>query len=310
MPNIAREALRITKEATAGTFDAAATLKAVIPITSTGAFSGMPTPRPFVLRDAGASNRKVQTGFGTVGTDLRLRTPFWYSFSPVLLPLFCTPSGTPLELGTFTVDHYTMLEGPGVSTCVYNRFLGCMGESLTLAGDNTPQGTVMMADLQFPFMSYSEAITATDFPEPNLTDYPWPNSIAKFQHFGGNVSLGGTSRAGFKALSIGVKNIIAKVYDESAYPQALSWRGRDVDFAINLRHKTNADRQKFISLAANAVTVSFTDGTNTVAFDFKSQNFLTKADDERNMNDAHYQSLAYGCYVTAASTDMAVTITP
>jgi hypothetical protein len=301
-----REGLRLTPESVVGTFDTLGT-PVMIALTSTGAFTGNPTPRPFVLRDAGSSNRKVQTGFGTVGTDLRLRTPLWYG-QQSLLPLFCTPAGTPLELTSFTADHYTMLEDG--STCVYSRYTGCRGESLGLTGDNTPQGSVVMADMMFSYLAYDGTITVTDFPEPTLSGYPWPGSIAKFQHSGGHVSLGGSSRTGFKSWAINFKNILAKIYDESAYPQAISWRGRDVDLAINLRHKTTADRTSFIGLTSNAVTLSFTDGTNTVAFDFKSQNFINKCDDERNLNDAHYQQIGYSNYVTAASTDATLTLTP
>jgi hypothetical protein len=303
-----REAVRITPEVTPGVFDATATTTVRhIALTAGNVFTGRPTPRPFVLRDAGSSNRRVQTGFGSVGTDLRLRTPLWYS-QVSLLPFWCTPTGTPWELPTFTLDHYMLLEGS--TTAIYSRYLGCTGETLALTGDNSPQGSVVMADMTFAFLAYDGTITVTDFPEPTFSVYPWPTSIALMQHGAGNLSLGGSSRTGWNKFSISYKNVLAKVYDESTYPQVISWRGRDVDFSFNLRHKTNADRVKFLAMTANAATFSFTDSTTTVAFDFKSQNFLTGVADDTPLNDVHRQGLDYAAYVTAASTDATLTITP
>lgn len=301
-----REAVRITPESVVGTFDTLAD-PIHIALTSGNDFPNRPVPRPFQLRDAGSSNRRVQTGFGSVGTDLKLRTPLWYS-QIQLLPLFTTPAGTPWELPTFTLDHYQLLEGS--TTAIYERYLGCTGETLTLAGDNSAQGSVVIADMTFAFLSYSTAITITDFPEPVLTDYPWPTSVALMQHGAGALSLGGSSRTGWNKFSISYKNILAKVYDESMYPQVISWRGRDVDFSFNLRHKIRADRDKFLAMTANVATFSFTDGVTTAAFDFKSQNFLSGVADDTPLGDVHRQGLDYNCYVTAASTDATLTITP
>jgi hypothetical protein len=301
-----REAVRITPETTPGTFDALGT-PIHIALTSGAAFPNRPVPRPFQLRDAGSSNRRVQTGFGSVGVGLKLKTPLWYAQSG-LLPLFCTPTGTPLELPSFTLDHYQLLEGS--TTAIYERYLGCRGETLSLVGDNTPQGAVVMADMTFPFLSYSTAITATDFPEPTMADYPWPGSIVLMQHGSGGVSLKGSARVGWNKFSISYKNILAVCYDESAYPQVISWRGRDVDFGINLRHKIRADRDDFLAMTAHAATLTFTDGTTTLAWDFKSNNFLSSVGDDTPLNDVHRQALEYNCYVTAASTDATLTITP
>lgn len=306
MPISIREAVRITPEAVVGTFDTLG-VPIHIALTAGNDFTGRPTPRPYQLRDAGTSNRRVQTGFGSVGTDLKLKTPLWYS-QAALLPLFCTPAGTPWELPTFTLDHYQMLEGG--STCIYERYTGCTGETLQLAGDNSPQGSIVTADLTFAFLAYSTAITVTDFPEPVLADYPWPGSVALLQHGGGHLSLGGSPRTGWNKFNISYKNILAKVYDESMYPQVITWRGRDVDFSFNLRHKVRDDRDKYLAMTANAATFSFTDGTTNVAWDFKGQNFLTGVADETPLGDVHRQGLDYACYVTAASTDATLTITP
>jgi len=303
-----REAVRFTAEAVVGTFDALATNVHHIALTAGNAFPNRPAPRPFVLRDAGSSNRRVQTGFGSVGTDLKLKTPLWYEQAEIL-PFFCTPTGTPLELPSFTIDHYQMLEGSG--TCIYERYLGCRGETLSLAGDNSPQGCVVMADMTFAFLSYSTAITVTDFPEPTLANYPWPTSIALMQHGGGNLSLKASSRTGWNKFNINYKNILAKVYDESMYPQVISWRGRDVDFGFTLRHKIRADRDDYLAMTAHGVTFALTDGATSLAWDFKSQNFLSGLADDTPLGDVHRQGLDYGCYVDGtAGTDATLTITP
>lgn len=300
-----REAVRITPESVLGTFDDEGT-PIHVALTAGNAFPNRPVPRPYSLRDAGTSNRRVQTGFGSVGVGLKLRTPLWYAQSAIL-PFFCTPTGTPWELPSFTVDHYQMLETGG--TCIYERYLGCRGETLALAGDNTPQGCVVMADMTFPFLTYSTAITVTDFPEPVFADYPWPGSIVLMQHGGGHLSLAG-ARTGWNKFSISYKNILATVYDESTYPQVISWRGRDVDFSLNLRHKVRADRDAFLAMTAQAATLAFTDGVTNLAFDFKSKNFLSGVADDTALGDVHRQGLDYNCYVTAASTDATLTITP
>jgi hypothetical protein len=310
MPSI-REALRFTPEVVRGTYNAAGAASAiVIPLTAANAFPSRPTPRPYQLRDAGSSNRRVQTGFGTVGTDLRLRAPLWYAMAPIL-PFFCTPTGppaTPLELGSFTIDHFVMLEDS--ATQVFGRYLGCVGETLTLSADNSPQGAIVQADMTFPCMSFTDAITATDFPEPALDDYLWPGSLAVMQHGGGQLVLDNTPRTGWNKFSISYKNILAKVYDESMYPQVISWRGRDVDFSFNLRHKVKTDRDRFLAMAAQVASFALTDGTTTLDWDFHSQNFASGVADDTPLDDVHRQAIDYMSYVTAASSDATLTITP
>jgi hypothetical protein len=307
MPVATREGVRITTEATPGVYNGAGT-SATIALPSSNAFPNRPSPRPFTLRDVGSSNRRVQTGFGTVGVDLKLKTPLWYSQASVILPLFCTPTGTPLELPTFTVDHYQMLED-GAGTCVYERYLGCMGKSLAFGADNTPQGTVCMIDLEFPFLSYSKAITVSDFPEAALNAYPWPGSLALFQHLGGHVTLGGSARTGYKSFGVSYKNVVATIYDESTYPQANTWRGRDVDFKFNLRHKTDADRVKYLAMTSNTCAVTLTDGSTNLAFDFKAKNFIGSCVDDTALDNAHYQALDYMNYLDgSALTDATHTI--
>jgi hypothetical protein len=299
---MARQALRLTQEATPGTY---ASGSATI-IRLTDSMSSRPKPVRWSIRDAGSLGRRAQTGSQQFETKLSVKTPLYYDQAAIILPAYLTPIvGPPMSLITFTADY--VIEDDG-GTLRYTRFLGCTPENLGLTATNQAQGVVVMTDMSFIYMGYDDTITSSDFAMPALTDYP-SGQPAVFQHLKGQVSIG-SSQSGFKSFGFTSKNVLDALYDENSTPSAVRYYGsRDIDWNVDLRYKSQAFRTDFEAVTAKAVTIALYNGTNTISFALHAKNFYNDLGDELSLDKAYYQKLSAEAYLdSAAGTDLTLAI--
>jgi hypothetical protein len=308
-----RQALLFTKETTPGTYNVSATSadKVNVRIVDDSAFPDRSVPNVYYVRDAAGSNRNVQADHGTMTSLLQFKTLIYPSQAKLLMPWGFNLVADGLSFKspyTFTVDHLIQLEDAG-RTVLYRRYLGATPADVAVKASNQGDAQKFMFSSSFWILGVDEAITVTDFPTPVLADFPGGKPF-KFQQLAGGVSLGGT-RTGFKNFDLMCKHNSKGIYDEGVYPQAIGWFGRDVSTKIDFRYKSAADRAALEGVTAEAMTVTLTDGTTTVLWDFKSTNVITAVGDSLSLSDAFYQGVSTHAMVDAtAATDLNVTVTP
>jgi hypothetical protein len=306
------QAIRITKEATPGTFNASATAadKAHIRLTENSAFPTQPAAIYWTVRGAEGSNRPAQTGTAQFNTAGKLTTLFYPSQAKLLMDWATALGGTYPALipQSVTIDHIQQTEDPSF-TLRYRRFLGCYVQNMNLTSNNP--GAASRAKLEFDilFLDYVDTITVTDFPTPAQADYPQDQPYG-FQEAGAGFILG-TARTSFSMLNLSVKNILRAVYDESALPQVIRWCGRDISLATNFRFKNLTDRAAFEAQTALDCSVAFTDETTTTTFDFQSQARINQFSRDQPLDNVPRTPLSVMGYLDPASnTDLTVTVTP
>jgi len=306
-----REFLYVTKEATPGTFDAAAAAgdKFVIRLDRSNAFNALDKPRWWVLRDMAGSNRKVQAGNEQVESAGSLSTILYPTQAALLINWACTISGDPPEQYTLTFDHVRMMEDAS-NTLVYRRYVGCKCSTFKLAANNQGDGMVVRTDYGFMHMGES-TITVVDRPTPALSTYPSIKPYV-FQNLAGNLILGG-ARTNFASVEINVGNIIFPFYDESRYPSRLSWRGRDAGASVRFRLKDQDDRTAMIAATDRTMEILFEAGTTPNAyscnFDFHDAVKTMTVEEDRPLDAGFYQTTGADAHIDLTDgTDMTVTV--
>ena len=310
---MARQVLRFTQEVTPGTFQASAPAAQVTVLRLTGddAFPGRPEPNIAYVTDAGGSNRRVAAAYGTMKCSGSFSTLSYFSQAKLLYPwmfnIISDGAGSFIPPYTFTMDHLIQTEA-STPTFVYRRYLGCYAGDSQIRANNQGNGIFVSIGASFEYLAVSETVTVTDIPMPALTDYPSGNPII-FQQAAGLYTVG-TARTNFRSAHVRCANVLDQIYDESKYPQAIKWCGRVVSFGSENRYKSDADRLAFEAVTAQSASLGFTDSVNLVSFDFKTQNVFSSVGDSLPLGKAHYQTVELQSLLTAASTDLVVTVTP
>lgn len=298
MPTIIpRECLRITPETVPGTY-ASGNTPYLIRLTRDNAFTGIPEPMRYVIRDAGSSNRAAQTGYGQVGTKCSLVTPWYFSQSAALITSAIATGSGPLLLPSVTIDHMTMMED-GSNTKIYTRYLGCYIRRLAISMNNTAASIYAMLNIDFDFLAVAN-ITVTDFPNQALASYNTDLPVI-FTMSAGGVTIHAAARTSYKAFNLTIENILDVIYDESAYPQAIKWCGSNASWGADFRFKALTDRNDFQAVTAIATKLVVGDGTNVGTFDLQGKNYFTGVGDQLSLNGAHYQSLSGETYLDYAT---------
>lgn len=301
-----RQALRFIMETTPGVVTASPAAGTTSLLRMTDPVTDSPEPARWVIRDAGSSNRRVQTGSEQSISRFKIKTPLFYQQALLLLPAFCTPTGGLPGLTTFTIDHYDALD-VNAFTKYFTRTLGATPENLTLSATNTGQGMLFMADMTFVGRTYNHTITATDFPLPAIDDYDYTNP-AVFQHAGQDVIVG-DQVANFKSLQIMIKNTLDLIYDENATPTPQFYGSRDIDWSLDFRYTAATLRADYESVTARTVSIGMTDGTATITFDLHDANFISALAKERPLDKAFYEKVSGEAYLdTVVGDDLTLTV--
>lgn len=309
----AREAVRITKEVTWGVYQTTppSTDVAVLHLPAGDSQTIRATPQLWTERSAGSNNRRVMRGTERTAVGGSLTTKAFPSQAKVIIPLAISLSGTQLDLGSFTVDHRILKDdGSGFD---YRRYLGCKASSLNLTCDNTEGGTVVQIALDCVGKAPA-TITVTDFAEPAFgvsPGYPFEDPFA-FEDLTGLLSIAGSPLPFFSSMNFKVDNKLRNPFDDKRYISQLTWAGRDASMVARSRYTTSSWRTILEAQTAEPITFTFSDGTNTAAFDMKGANYADSVADSLPFEgDGFYQTLTWANFFdTTAGTDLAFVESP
>lgn len=299
-----QEFLRITKEATFGVFDAAATETAIIQLDQANAFTMRAKPLRWSIRTHGSNNRRVQTGSAKTQLAGSLSTLIYPSQAALLLPWGADLDATTGQAYSVTIDHAITMED-ATPTVIYRRYLGCKVGSMNIAGSDESQLLRLKLDLVAQKPS-AAAITATDFPTPTLADYP-ADAPYLFQHAAAGFTLDG-SVTEFNSFDLTVKNILDATFNASQYVTRIKNCGRDVDLKTKLVYQRATDRAKFEGVTAITIGAVFTNGVNTLTFDLNTKNFYADVSDDLPLDKVKYQEVSLESYVDGTDGDFILTV--
>lgn len=300
---MAREFLRWTPELTWGTFDTTSTTAQVIQLDQNNAFTMRPAPVAWQIRSASGFNRRVQTGSAKTGVQGGLNILCYGSQMTALMPaIVASPTNV---LGSATIDHCLVMED-GSSTKVYRRYLGCMVSQAAFAAAESNQ--LMRLNMQL-IAKQPATITATDFPEPAVSAYPWDAPYV-FEMASGALTIG-SSRVEFEEFNITIKNTLDARFMASNYLTRLKYCGRDVDWTTRFPYVTAVDRSNYEAVTAIAASITFTNSTHSMAFNFNSNNFEMKVNDDLSLDKVFLESIEGSCYfdrTAGTPNDLTVTV--
>lgn len=257
----ARQWLRLTKEATYGTYDSGGTT-AWIRLDTDNAF----TPQIMVgrnpIRDAGGGNRRVQVVSSTHTVTGKLSTLLYPAQASAILAWATTLTSN--ELSSYTADFYDSVR--------VRRFLGGKVDSLDLSCDATQGEGVLRAELGLTFQTYAGSDPSLSEPAyssfPTTTPYVFKQSSTGF-------TVGGSVRTKYNKFSCSIKNRLSKPFDELAYVSGIYYCGRDIDFATSFQYSSSTDQGNYEGQTALTCSNVFTHPTNTLTLDFKTAGYMS-----------------------------------
>lgn len=297
---MAREFLRVTPETTPGTYNALGT-PYIIDLDAANAYTVRPKPIRKGLRTAGASNLRAVTIAKKKELSGNLNWTIRGSALAVLAD-WCLPTSGVLK--SYTVDHVIVMEDSG-ATKHYDRHLGMYVQQAQFSSGESDQ--FFKAQLQLQGMS-TAVITATDFPEPALADYP-ADAFLTFEDGSAGLTLHSETRVDIETFNLTIKNMLDVRFFAAATPQKIKYCGRDVDWTSRVSYKSAVPRTDFEAMTPIAASITFANGTDTVAFDMKSANYYADVTDALDVSKLYLQELKLESHLDyAAGTDFTMTV--
>lgn len=287
--------VKITPEATYGTFDAGGT-PVYIRLHADNAFTMTPTPRFKDIRSADGDNRPVQVVSSVKVFSGSLMTPLYPTQAAALLDWATTI--TTNALPSYTVDH-----NDGVRV---RRYLGVGVNSLglTCAAD-TDEG-VVYANLSLT----AQTLAGSDptFAKPSFSSFPTENPyVHKMSSTG--FSVGGATRTKYNMFKFNVANKLAATVDELAYISGLTYCGRDVTFSTSFQYSASTDQGNYEGQTALDCAIAFVHGTNTLTLDFNTKGRMSKRSRSLPLGDVSREEYEIRCiYDSGASGDFAFSV--
>lgn len=298
---MAREFLRVTPETTPSAFNASGTAY-IIDLDAANAYTVRPKPLRKGLRTAGASNLRAVTIAKKKELSGNLNWTIRGSALAVLKD-WCVASAGVLK--SYTVDHVLVMED-GSATKHYDRHLGVYVQQAQFSSGESDQ--FFKAQLQLTGMS-TATITATDFPEPALADYP-ADAFLTFEDGSGGLTLHSETRVDIETFNLTIKNMLDPRFFVAATPQLIKYCGRDVDWTSRVSYKSTIPRTDFEAQTPIAAAITFNNGTNTVAFDMKSANYYGNVQDQLDVSKLYLQELTLEAHLDyTAGVDFSMTVT-
>lgn len=275
-----RQWLRLTKEATLGTFDASAAAENIVwpRLTADNAFSMIPQIEAYTINSFDARAEPVQFDSGRKMLSGQLTTPFYGSQAAFFLSAATTLVGTgspaTYSLSSFTADFYD-----GVRT---RRYLGCQIANATL---NCP--TSGPATWQFQIVGQKVDGSNPTLAEPAGT--VWPTQVPyKIQDTSTKLKLGtaDVARAKYTNLTCVFANTLVGELTEESFPTYV-YGGRKISVSGGFFYLSGeTDRAAYEALTTyttNELTFSRTD-FHTVLLDWKGQGRITNYGNEWKMS--------------------------
>lgn len=292
----ARQWLAVTPETTYGTYNTAGS-PTWIRLWDSNAFTMRPRPLVATIRSADGGNRRRQRVASRQFSSGALSTLFYPSQASVLLNWAATLSSYVPQ--SCTIDHWD-----GVRA---RRYLGCLVKTLAIRSAATENDGV--ATLAFELVALQPASPDPSLPEPAATLFPVETPYTH-QQSAGLVTIGST-RSKYRSLEITIGNRLVPTWDESVYPTAIYWTGRDIDFSTAIQYLSATDRASFESQTPLACSVGWSQASpaHSVAMNFEAANYLDRVIDDLPLDGAGYQSLSLQSFFdNTALNDLTMTI--
>lgn len=291
----AQQWVRITKEATFGTFDGSAISANInwYRLTGNNPFTIRAVPQRKEIRSADGGNRRHQVVANRKVVSGNLMTEFYPTQAAKLMEGAMTLTSN--DLPSYTIDYW--------DSVAEHRFLGCKVASMsaqgTATGDFLPMTVGWLCSKQDTPVSLSQPAESV-FP----TDLP-------YQHYEsmGHLSIGGTVTK-YSTLGFDLKNVLDGTWDEDQWVTNILYCGRDLDLTVKLQYVSTTLRAALEAQTALTITAAWVrSGGLTTTLDLKTKSYVATVSDELPLNAAGYQTIKIEAfYDPAAGTDFAFTV--
>jgi hypothetical protein len=291
----AQQWVRITKEATYGTFDASALTADInwYRLTGNNPFTMRVTPQRQTIRSADGGNRRRQVVATRKVVAGNLSTQFYPSQAAKLLAAGMTLTSN--DLSSYTIDYW--------DTVQEQRFLGCKVQSLAATG--TATGDHIPMTIGWLGQSKGTPVTLT---QPADTVFPTDLPYLHFESKG-LLSIGGTITK-YSSLGFDLKNHLDGTWDEDQYITSCLYCGRDLDLTVKLQYISSTLRAALEAQTALTITSAWArSGGVTSTLDLKTKSYVATVSDDLALDKAGYQTIKIEAfYDAAAGTDFAFTV--
>jgi Phage tail tube protein len=310
--------LRLTEEAAYGTFPGSPV--SIYPrLSGPNAFVHMTNPDFFEVMDGSGLNVPVLAGTATTAVSGQLTTELTYTQAAILLGAGCTrinagqtapwtTTELPNDLASFAADFaYQPFDS---TTYQKKRFLGCKANSVKLTGSKDQPKMMLSMGItgSTPQGNSYDASSDPTFSNQALSSYP--TDVVLFQHLKSGFTAFGGSVTNFDSVSIEFQNLLKPYWDEGRFCNALRLGGRRITVNANLRLKSaGSDRTRYENNTKGALQLVFTNGTNTITFNFESQCYLKPIREDFPLTEETYYQATYNVLLDqSAGTDFALTV--
>lgn len=311
-----REYLILTTESTYGAYNSSGTV-VNIPLDGSNAFKAIPKPVTYSIRSAASLNKRFIRGTQKTKVGATLTTDLYSEQAATLLGWATTeinsgqtspwtttePVG---DLASATLDH-AIMRGDG--TFRMKRYLGCKVKTWRLSCDN--HGDLTKIALGISVQKY-QGNSYDSSSDPSLTApaiSAFPVAVYAFQHTAGNLTIA-SARTNFTSLSISGENIVQEPFDEGHFISRCRYKGRNIDFQVNLESKSTPDDfTTYLTQAAVSAQVEWVNGAHSVTVNFEGSNYVDEYGEDHPLDADMYYDLHLQNYLSAtAGTDLAITV--
>jgi Phage tail tube protein len=243
-----------------------------------------------------ACDKQVCQGQLTIHLSIG-QAPFWLSLCGVKLTSAGTVpwtygSGTVNDLASVSIYHGIIEFDGTVKRALYP---GCKVEAWQLSCSESSTIATLTMHLRGQKVTGNSFDSSSDpsagtFPVPS--DNNLPVDPYEWIHTSGEVTIGGTARTAITELNISCNNTLAYSYYNSRYIQYLLMTGRKMAIASKLQYVSAVnDRQNYYTLATEALSVGFSNGTHSLTVGCNSTNVYDPLKDNLPLASTYWQSM-------------------
>jgi hypothetical protein len=324
MAGFAREFLQITKESSFGvkkTSPVRGTDQIAIRLEDGNSYTPRANPVTVPVMYGGGYNVEVDTVSDKTEVKGTLKTGLCYSQANFLLSAALTKINAGQTLPWITTEPVNQFASVWIDHAIWRDDLGTYKRtaypgqkfdagSLTVSED----GQRMMASFDLVGSKYQSNTfdssidpTSTEFPQPLDTEYP--TDYVLFIHSNAALLIDTVAFLKYKSLGFSWQcNHAVDFFANRFVQQQRSW-GRKLKLDADVHLVASPDfRAAFQTLAAKAVTLAFTNTTNTLTLNLQGKARIEGLDDDLPLGTNYMRKLSFGSrYDTTAGADFSFT---
>jgi hypothetical protein len=298
--------VRLTKEATWGVFDGSALSADVLWIDPMGgeACKMQEVPGIVEMRTAGSGTGnpnlrglRAAVRYGATGT---ISGYLHVSQASHIIPWGFVPAGSPLALPSYTID-----VNDGVQL---QRYLGCrVSQAVVRASVN--QDWFMFT---YQIVSKKRDTTNPTVADPAPTVYPSDQPF-RLQDCDGFVTIdtgsGAVANHEYDGITITARNILYAPHRAGVYISRASYKGRDLDIALNPLTADNTLWQRFRDQATVSVVIEAQRAGKSLKFDAQDASYIDPFDRSRDFSRDDMDTLTFRAHRDPTTgVDCAITV--